>query len=71
MDENQEVYKLATVATVVEAGKRILLNAGDSLKVPYRPTCDDDMSTGDWVTEQFGAAFAKALQDQKLVGEAK
>lgn len=71
MDENQEVYKLATVATVVEAAKRVLLNAGDALKVPYRPLSETDMPTGDWVAEQFGAAFAKALQDNKLVGEAQ
>lgn len=71
MDENQEVAKLATIATMVEAGKRVLLNLGDDAAIPYKPQFDGDMTTAEWAGEQFGAALAKALTEQKIVEAAQ
>ncbi|NCB89554.1 MAG: hypothetical protein EOM43_19195 [Gammaproteobacteria bacterium] len=67
MDENQEVIKLATAVTLVEVGKRVLMNLGDDMPVPYRQEYEGQMSTGDWVAEQFGAALQKAFADQKAL----
>lgn len=70
MDENQEAVKLATVATLVEVGKRVLMNLGDDCPVPYKPF-GDEAPVGEWVAEQFGAALAKALTEQKVVEAAQ
>lgn len=70
MDENQEVVKLATVATMVEAGKRVLMNMGDDVAIPYKPL-EGGQSTGEWISEQFGAALTKALTEQKVVEAAR
>jgi hypothetical protein len=71
MEQNQEVLTLATVSTVLEVGRRVLMNMGDDFPVPYRQQFDGERTTSEWVAERFAAAFNRAINENAIVGAAK